>query len=92
MIQNQDDVKYIEEEEEYPLSTLLANIGGAMALWIGLTLMVVVEFIEFLCDLIMLCVRKSGCNILTRKTKKKDQSFRTEAASTMEKPHISTKL
>ena len=58
LVQNQDDVRYIEDEEEYPLATLLANIGGAMSLWIGLTLMVLVEFFEFIFDLITLFFRR----------------------------------
>ncbi|XP_077998902.1 epithelial sodium channel subunit alpha-like [Glandiceps talaboti] len=37
----------LSEVEDYPLSGLWADIGGALGLWIGLSIITVVEFFEF---------------------------------------------
>ncbi|XP_070532974.1 acid-sensing ion channel 5-like [Ptychodera flava] len=45
-----EDLSYnlVSEEEAYPIFQLLADTGGSLGLWVGLSLITVIEFLEFL--------------------------------------------
>ncbi|XP_070562378.1 uncharacterized protein [Ptychodera flava] len=46
------NLERISEVKDYPDSQLMADVGGALGLWIGLSIITVVEFLEFLLDVI----------------------------------------
>nr|XP_006820069.1 PREDICTED: uncharacterized protein LOC100370225 [Saccoglossus kowalevskii] len=47
------------EVEDYPFPQLMADVGGALGLWVGLSLITVVEFAEFIYELLRSCRRRS---------------------------------
>ncbi|XP_070570506.1 low-density lipoprotein receptor-related protein 2-like isoform X2 [Ptychodera flava] len=45
----------VEEKPAYIFENLIGDIGGSLGLYIGLSLITVAEFLEFLCDLVAVC-------------------------------------
>ncbi|XP_070561544.1 uncharacterized protein [Ptychodera flava] len=46
------NLELMSEVEDYPASQLLADIGGALGLWIGLSVITVIEFAEFIFEVV----------------------------------------
>ncbi|XP_077863988.1 uncharacterized protein LOC144349047 [Saccoglossus kowalevskii] len=46
------------EVEDYPYTQLMADIGGALGLWVGLSIITVVEFAEFIYEIILSLIKK----------------------------------
>ena len=56
---------------DFQIDTLMANIGGALGLFIGMSFVTVFEFVEFLFDLIMLALYKAKHRSKTKPTDSK---------------------
>ncbi|XP_050712337.1 amiloride-sensitive sodium channel subunit alpha-like isoform X2 [Eriocheir sinensis] len=57
-----DSLSYekIEESPAYTWDTLICNVGGNLGLFLGMSIVTVVELFEFLFDLVMGCCRPRG--------------------------------
>ncbi|XP_077977440.1 epithelial sodium channel subunit alpha-like [Glandiceps talaboti] len=56
--------KKTHEEPAYPLGNLWADVGGALGLWIGLSIVTVMEFFEFLFDTFHWCRKEHSKKII----------------------------
>ncbi|XP_070576333.1 degenerin mec-10-like [Ptychodera flava] len=57
-----DELTYqeIREEPAYPIESLFSDIGGSLGLYIGLSIITVFEFFEFVVEALRVCLRRDG--------------------------------
>ncbi|XP_070576037.1 uncharacterized protein [Ptychodera flava] len=57
-----DELTYqeIREEPAYPIQNLFSDIGGSLGLYIGLSIITVFEFFEFVLETLRVCFRKDN--------------------------------
>ncbi|XP_077986248.1 epithelial sodium channel subunit gamma-like [Glandiceps talaboti] len=66
----------VSEEEAYPVFQLLSDTGGSLGLWIGLSFITVIEFVEFLVTLCQ-AARKRSHERMRRYSTRRRKSPRT---------------
>ena len=57
-----DSPRYTEQKDvpAVPLDALLAQMGGVLSLWLGVTIILIFELCEFLYNLICVCMKAGG--------------------------------
>ena len=78
--------EHVQEKPSYSFEKLISDLGGAFGLWVGFSVMTVVEFFEFFLDtfLLLFCVKHCGPKVkedndLLRKSSNKNPNGESNA-------------
>ena len=58
-------VQETTEQEDFPLSTLVANMGGLMGLWVGMSVLSLMEIVQLLLDVLAAFWKRKVVNKVT---------------------------
>ena len=50
------------DKKFYTYDVMISSVGGCLSLWLGITVMTAVEFVEFVYSMVLLCKKKCGRN------------------------------
>ncbi|KAL3869177.1 hypothetical protein ACJMK2_041888 [Sinanodonta woodiana] len=88
--------EYIEETPQIEAGDFLANVGGVIGLWIGLSVLALCEVLQLITELFAYCVYKASHKVRPKQMKNRDKSvrseqYRQEEDFRNEPPHIITR-
>ncbi|KAK3606183.1 hypothetical protein CHS0354_010824 [Potamilus streckersoni] len=87
--------EYIEETPQIEAGDFLANIGGVIGLWIGLSVLSLCEVLQLVAELFTYCIYKASHKVRPKQKRNRDNSvksehYRAEDNVINDSPHIIT--